>query len=175
MGKRGPRKESEKMKLLKGTFRGDRDSHEPRPAPIRPECPGWLPAEAVKEWDSLAPALERLGLLTSIDGDQFAFYCLFTARARQAEKLINDMGLLVKSARGDGQMVKNPAVQIARDYGAAASKMADKFGLNPSSRAGLGITQADEGVLNKFIRDREYDEMESLLTKPEDCRGYDDD
>ena len=137
VGKRGPSKQPTELKLLNGTFRKDRDKVGPVPANKMPECPIWLPVEAKEKWDELAPKLQKLGLLTEIDGDEFARYCLFMVRSIDAEGEV-EKGLLVDGAV-PGTRVKNPAVQIARDYAAMASKIADKFGMNPSSRNGLDV------------------------------------
>jgi len=155
VGKRGPKKQPVEMKLLKGTFRPDRDREGPKPAPVSLKCPSWLPTKAKRRWAELAPKLEKLGLLREIDGDEFARYCLYTIRQREAEEDIKKRGLLVPGAV-PGTMVKNPAVQIARDYATLASRLADKFGLNPSARNGLSVGE-----------DEEDDPMEALLSKGE--------
>lgn len=184
MGKRGPQKESEKMKLLKGTWRADRDQKtaaklEPGPA----DPPGWLPPEAKEKYSELAPGLIKRKLLTVIDVDEFARYCLYYVRQVEAEGEVAANGLLIKSARGDGQLVKNPACQIARDYGSMASKLGEKFGLNPTSRDGLNIedeAQENDHISQMIARKRreqqqkKEQEMEELLSKPEDCRGYEE-
>lgn len=120
----------------------DLGKNEPKPTPIRPECPEWLNKEAKDKWKELAPQLEQLGLLTKIDGDEFARYCQFTVRAKQAEENVEKNGVLVNGAV-PGTMVKNPAVQIARDYAQAASRLADKFGLSPSARNGLEVVEKE--------------------------------
>lgn len=158
MGKRGPRKEPVELKLLKGTFRSDRDNKNiPKPIPVAPKCPSWLPAKAKRLWNRLAPKLEQLALLREIDCDEFTRYVLATIRQRQAEEDIERRGILVPGAV-PGSVVKNPSVQIARDYGIVASRLADKFGLSPSARASLpkteGVDDPDD-PLECLLRDSE--------------------
>ncbi len=154
MGKRGPAKTPADIKVLSGTFREDRDSEGPKPAPLMPDVPDWLPEKAGAKFKKEAPALVSLGILTAIDGDQFGLYCLNMIRAAEAEAEIEKHGLLVNSAREDGARVKNPACQLARDYGAAASRLADKFGLNAVSRNNVSVHKEPD----------DDDEMEKLLS-----------
>lgn len=128
--------------------------NEPKPKPLTPVCPSWLPDKARQIWEEEAPRLERLGLLTEVDGEEFARYCLLTLRAREAEKIVEEKGMMIDGAV-KGTKVKNPAVQIARDYMAAATKMADKFGINPVSRTRIETA----GI------ETEEDPMEALLSK----------
>ncbi len=132
----------------------DLGKNEPKPAPVGPPCPDWLPGEAKQLWNTEAPRLERLGLLCETDGDEFARYCLLSVRAKQAELEIEREGLTVDGAV-KGTKVKNPMVQIARDYSAAASKIADKFGLSPVSRSRIEVSGAKD----------DDDPMEQLLRK----------
>lgn len=152
MGKRGPSKKPAELKLLEGTFRNDRDTTGPKPAPVKPQYPSWLPRKAKLKWNELAPKLERLGLLTEVDGEEFARYCLYSVRQREAEEDVEKRGLLVPGEKGG--LVKNPACQLARDYGTAASRLAAKFGLNPADRDGLPVDD-----------DEPESEMEKLLSK----------
>ncbi len=131
----------------------DLGKNEPKPAPKKPDCPDWLPGEARKIWEEEAPKLEKLGLLTEIDGEEFARYCATTYRARQAEVEVEKNGIMVPGAV-KGTMVKNVAVAISRDYHAAATKMADKFGMNPVARTRIETPGEEEA-----------DPMESLLSR----------
>ena len=153
MGKRGPSKKPSDLKVVEGTYRKDRDGNEPKPAPKAPKKPSWLPTKAKYKWNELAPKLERLGLLREVDGEDFARYCLYTIRQREAEEDIQKRGILVPGST-PGTLVKNPAVQISRDYGQAAQKLADKFGLNPSARSDLKAEPIEDD-----------DPMEELLSK----------
>ncbi|HHY92912.1 MAG TPA: phage terminase small subunit P27 family, partial [Firmicutes bacterium] len=139
------------LKILEGNP-GKRPlpQNEPKPEPVAPKCPSRLPAAAKRHWKALAPKLEKLGLLTEVDGQAFADYCLCLARLEEAEKDIEERGLLVEGDRGK---VKNPAAQLAREYRAALQKWAARFGLDPQSRAGLDIPKADdEDELEQFLK-----------------------
>lgn len=144
------RKKPTVLKILEGNP-GKRPlpQNEPKPRPLAPKCPSRLPREAKRHWKELAPKLEKLGLLTEVDGQAFADYCLCLARLEEAEKDIRERGILVPGDRGK---VKNPACQIAREYRAALQKWAARFGLDPQSRSGLDVA-----------RENEEDEMEQFL------------
>lgn len=65
-----------KLKVLQGNP-GKRKlpKNEPKPDPVIPDCPSHLDAIAKKEWKRFAKVLDKLGLLTEIDGSAFAAYC----------------------------------------------------------------------------------------------------
>ncbi len=147
------RRTPEKIKRLQGTYRDDRDHETVKPVPIAGDPPSWLPDDAKEKWAQLAPVMQGYGLLTEIDRDQFAQYCLFYVRAIEAESDIEQRGLLVQSAR-DSSKVKNPAVSIAKEYHSAASKLADKFGMNPLNRENVST----------YTEPQEESVMESLLS-----------
>src|SRR5437899_2154383 len=52
--------------------------NEPRPA-LGAKAPGWMTIGARREWDALAPMLDRLGVLAETDAEALAELC--TARA----------------------------------------------------------------------------------------------
>lgn len=140
MGLRGPAKKPTNLRVLEGN-RGHQKLHknEPKPTPVAPDMPDYLEPAARQVWQELAPELERLGLLTVVDGAAFADYCTCLVRLRQCEKDIAERGVLVPGKRGRGQMVKNPSLQAAREYRAALQRWSDKFGLTPSARASLSV------------------------------------
>lgn len=100
------------IKLLQGNP-GKRplNKNEPKPQPIAPKPPSWLPREAKREWKRLAPELEKLGLLTIVDGTAFANYCLAYARLREAEETIKREGMVITTEKG--YKMPHPAVKIA--------------------------------------------------------------
>ena len=74
MSSPGPAPKPVELKILEGTARPeDLRRNEPRPQPVAPTMPrGVLPKRARKLWRELAPKLERVGILTEVDGPAFA-------------------------------------------------------------------------------------------------------
>ena len=122
----------------------------PKPAPLKPACPKWLPSAAKRIYKEIAPQLERLGVLTEIDGTALGDYCLCLARLRECEQDIQARGMLVPGDRGQ---VKNASAQLAREYRAAALKWGKRFGLDPLSRSSLDIDTEpdDDNVMRQFL------------------------
>jgi len=146
------RKKPTALKVLEGNP-GKRPlpQNEPKPKPVAPKCPSYFGPEVKKKWKQMAGRLERMGLLTEVDGPAFADYCVCLVRLDAAEKDITERGLLVPGDRG---MVKNPSCQIAREYRAAAQKWAARFGLDPASRSGMDVTPPEREVdeLDEFLK-----------------------
>lgn len=157
MSKGGHNKKPTRLKILEGTFRKDRAVNEPRPAPVAPKCPSWLPREGKRKWRELAPKLERLGLLTELDGEELAALCQHWAIMVEAARDIKRRGILIPSAREDGVTVKNPALQVLRDNSAAFDRYAGRFGLSPQDRSRIDLPQAGEedDPLERLLRDSE--------------------
>lgn len=134
------------LKLIEGNP-GKRPlpENEPKPAPIPPDCPKWLLADAKKEWQRLAPELESMGLLTRIDMAALAAYCQSYARWKQAEAA---MGRAVKKGE-DPNGWENVARQRQKEMIACAKE----FGFTPVSRTKVSA-----------VRQEEDDEFSSLLS-----------
>ncbi len=126
------------MKVLSGNP-GKRpiNQDEPKPRPIAPKCPSWLDKEAKREWKRVAPELERLGLLTVVDGAALAAYCQAYARWKQAEELIKREGMTVTT--DSGYMMPHPAVKIAEKAQQLIKSFCAEFGLTPSSRSRMQV------------------------------------
>lgn len=114
----------------------------PRPEPKPPACPSWVPAEGRREWRRLVPILDRAGVLSHLDRAVLASFCTTYARLVEAEKAISDRGILVEGYRGS--IVKNPAVQVARDARAALVVLARELGLSPKAREALRVPLDDD-------------------------------
>jgi P27 family predicted phage terminase small subunit len=97
----------------------------------------------------LAPELIRLGVLTPLDRDALATYCEAVTHYRQAAELIDRSSVLVKSA--SGRLVKNPALQVARDQAAIIKGFARELGLTPSSRSGISVPEAEDDALAELL------------------------
>jgi len=144
------------MKVLEGNP-GKRHlpAREIQPAPIAPECPGWLHPYAKEEWARLAPKLERLGMLTELDEAAFAGYCEAYARWREASEFITrTKNGGVYQPNESNYLVQIPHVNIAFKSSTLMCVYLAKFGMSPSDRAGLVVDkQEDEdgmaALLNK--------------------------
>lgn len=104
--------------------------------------PAWLDGVAVEVWESLAPDLERQGVLTPWDVEAFAMACDAVATYRAARALVDAEGLTVEGAKGG--RVKHPMLQVMRDSLTSFASLASRFGLTPSDRAKLSIGGDDE-------------------------------
>jgi P27 family predicted phage terminase small subunit len=127
------------LKLLEGNP-GHRplNRSEPKPRPIAPKCPTWLDADAKREWRRVAPELERLGLLTGIDMAALAAYCQSYSEWKRYTAVIEKEGSTFTT--DTGQIRARPEVAMGRKALADVRAWAIEFGLTPSARARMQIT-----------------------------------
>jgi len=140
---RGRKPKPTRAKVIAGTLRpGRMNRDEPAPKRGRPVCPAWLPRPAKTKWKALVPELDRLGLLTVIDGDALACFCVAWAEHQWATKALAKDGHTITSERG---VVKpHPAVAMQRTAWAAIRQFAALYGLDPSSRVRLKVPPKEE-------------------------------
>lgn len=150
--------------------------NEPKPDPRAPVCPGDIDAEAKRTWNRLAPSIERLGLLTQIDGDKFAGLCQVRSRLKAIWTEIKSLPAkgkslrvtlyalqLEKRRRGLKKEIKLTSLELKecelreaylmkeeRKYMEIFRKYAADFGLSPRDRVGLSIG-TDDGEENKDL------------------------
>lgn len=144
MGARGPAPKPTALKVLDGNA-GHRpiNRSEPRPRPVAPKCPAWLDKEARAEWRRIAPALERLGLLTEIDGAALAGYCQSYARWRQCQEVLAKDGLTFKTE--SGYTAARPEVAIGNRALIEVRAFCVQFGLTPGARARMQLMDNGPG------------------------------
>jgi len=148
-----PRKPT-KLHLLHGTDRADRiKENEPEPDPLDevPSPPHWLDYYAKKEWERSAPRLVEIGLLTEVDLSMYTIYCQTFARVIRAEKAIMENGMYFETP--NGHMQTRPEVTIARDEKKLLAQYANRFGLDPSSRNGIGVDVGNKKLTAEEILD----------------------
>jgi P27 family predicted phage terminase small subunit len=134
--KRGRAPTPTKLRLLHGEHRPSRiNANEPVPAAMEPVAPEWFTVEARAVWDRVTYQLKMMELLTAADQDALVVYCEAVVNYEAAVKLVSKAGLLIRGR--DGNVVKNPAVQMVRDFGATIRVMSGEFGLTPAARVGL--------------------------------------
>lgn len=143
MGRRGPRPTPTNLRLLRGESRPSRiNENEPVPATRDPEPPGnreVFTDDMQAVWDRVCRELRLMGMLAGADEDLIYAYCVTTVKYREAVRLVNLSGLVLRGR--DGNVVKNPAVQFVRDFGAQLRVLGNEFGFSPAARVGLSTKE----------------------------------
>lgn len=140
MGSRGPAPKPTRLKILSGSKK-PLNRREPMPQRGRPRCPTWLDPMAKSKWVTLVPALDRVGILTLIDGDALAVFCQAWAEFQWATQTIRKEGRTITLPSGHVQT--HPAVAMQRSAWAAVKAFSALFGLDPSSRSRLDVGGGD--------------------------------
>lgn len=160
LGKRGPKGKPTSLRVLEGDREDRINRNEPVPGQGEVVPPAWLVEldedasgggeTALGVWERLAPDLVRKGVLTAWDVDQFAVFCDAVVRHREATRVVDREGTLVEGQKGN--LVRNPAIQIARDYADLMVKVGSRFGLTPGDRADLTIErEASHGGADRLL------------------------
>ena len=118
MARRGRPPKPTHLRALQGNP-GNRplNKNEPKPTKGTPRCPAWMSPGAKKAWKHIVPDLQRIGVLTVIDGAALAGLCHAYARWREAEEFLEAHGPCypVKDEGGNLRcMMQFPQVAIAR-------------------------------------------------------------
>jgi P27 family predicted phage terminase small subunit len=133
------------LRLLRGNpgKRPIKPEPEPSVPETLPEPPSFLPTDAVNEWWRVVPELHALGLLTVLDVQPLAAYCVAYAHWVAAEQALAQMaaqdphfnGLMTTGSTGSH--MANPLVKIARNAAADMLRFAGEFGMTPRARSYL--------------------------------------
>ncbi|MCB0190630.1 MAG: phage terminase small subunit P27 family [Anaerolineae bacterium] len=113
--------------------------NEPAPERVIPAMPRGLPPRAKRFWKDHIDKLDRLGLLTEVDGTAFTMMAIHYAMAWNAMERIFINGLSRLDENGVER--KNPLLQVWRENSAAYLRYAQQFGLTPSARGRLSIPE----------------------------------
>ncbi len=122
------------VKLLQGNP-GKRaiNRAEPKPRVILPRAPEHLSDEEKAKWKTTVKELFPLGLITTIDQDALAMYCVIFMRWLKAERMVREKGEIIKTAAGN--IIQNPYLSIANRALDQLNKLGAEFGMTPSSRS----------------------------------------
>jgi P27 family predicted phage terminase small subunit len=142
----GPAKTPATLKLLRGTFRRDRDG--PRPSPhsepqVELVAPDWLTPGQRASWDYLVGNMP-LGMLKPMDRGILQIFCVAEDNFRQAVQKVAQYGAVVKH---DGQPAISPFQRIADRQAAILLQASAALGIGPANRG----SAAPKGV-NPFDR-----------------------
>lgn len=152
MGRRGPSPKPTALRVIQGNP-GKRplNQNEPKPLPIAPKCPPWLDTEARREWKRVAPELERLGLLTVVDGAALAAYCQAYSNMVQARRVLRKEGLTIEytNKAGATNTIPHPMLKVEQDSARLVKTFCAEFGLTPSSRSRMSLPN-EKGDVDPF-------------------------
>jgi len=140
MAGRGPHREPRSLTELKGNSanRSARRLAEHEPAPQRAPGSGWPPpahldAVAKREWRRLVGPMAAAGMLSIVDRDVLASFCVLHSRHLQAEAEIAKGGAVIAGK-------SSPWVVISRDAMAMKLRYAAQLGLTSVSRSTMHVT-----------------------------------
>lgn len=157
MGRRGPARRPTMLRLVEGARPDKVNQDEPQPRPVDPEPPEeWTElgpdlCEQLLVWNRTVDQLRGMGLAFAADTDSLVAYVEAVVVHRRASRQLaaTDCTLLVTGAQGN--LVKNPLLQIQRDAAAVIRAFAREFGLTPSARASVKAEKSsNEDVDNPF-------------------------
>jgi P27 family predicted phage terminase small subunit len=129
---RGRKPKPLELKVLHGTAMDKARQEQPKPRRTMPRCPDTLTGVAADKWRTLARELYDAGLLTTIDKDALATYCVVFARWVDAEAKLAESGPVLKTAAGN--IIQNPYLAIVNRCIEQMGKLEAEFGMTPSSR-----------------------------------------
>ena len=140
-------------KKLQGTARADRKRSSTANVKGMPKRPTGLSEQAVRIWKSLGPKLHELGLLAEIDTSMFAIYCQTYADWLRITRYLNRLGQLKwYSVTKSGYRRMIPELQVRDRAFQVLLKLGTRFGLDPSSREGLGVAnQTSPDFAEEFL------------------------
>ena len=142
MGQRGPSPKPSSLKKLHGTFRPDRAPENEATPQLATgnqlKAPDWLSEGATQKWDELALRLHNLGLLTEVDLDTFALYCVTWANWREAEEEIRSEGPTTTAQ--SGYQAVSPHITRAKTHLSELIKLSGLLGLSPSARTRIEVS-----------------------------------
>ena len=156
MGRRGPKPQPTKLKILRGNpGKQALNAAEPQPPADGVAMPPHLGEVAARRWGELLPMLQATRVMTRADVEALARYCdtyewWLAVRAKlKAEgdtyPILNDKGEVKYIAQ-------RPEVSIAHKLSQQLRQLESDFGLSPAARVSLKVESDDkpQSALEKF-------------------------
>lgn len=122
-------------------------------APPEPDWSALLPGDdaervrrdAAAEWARVVPVLDRMRLLSTLDGLVLIDYCVSWARLLECERALAEQGLVLNVVKTRGDLLqweeprRNPHSTTAKEYRAALRGYVAELGLSPSARGRIAL------------------------------------
>jgi len=140
----GPKPKPTAIKKLSSRSHHKQTDDEPKPESLSrvPRAPDWLGTVAKARWKELTKELYALNVLTAVDLDALARYCVIYERWKKAESMLEEQGELTKSP--NGYVGQNPYLAIANRCLKQLQSLGAEFGLTPSTRTRVTTVQSPE-------------------------------
>jgi P27 family predicted phage terminase small subunit len=144
----GPPKKPTSLKILEGN-RGHRPldlEAEPQPLKGLPEPEG-LPADARRIWDEIVPELDRLNLLTMVDGVSLESACRGAANARAADAEVEKCMDKIRAGEANQETYYRLSMlnSVSKKGWQQWKTFATEFGLTPASRSRINLAALNPG------------------------------
>jgi len=96
------------------------------------------------EWEVICADLRDRKLLTAVSVSSVETYVIAMWSIREAQKAIEEHGMLIKTAHN--MLKANPACAVIKQSGMLVARLASELGLTPAarSRAGMGSPEAPD-------------------------------
>ncbi len=131
------------LKLLKGTLRNSRQNpNEPKPNCVRiaPSPSYNLGKYGLKEWRRVTNVLIDAKILSEADFSLLEAYCYQYGLMREAQSILGEEGILIKSKRGGART--HPCLKIQNDAYDRMLKIGIIFGLGPGVRNKISLPES---------------------------------
>lgn len=152
----GPRKRPTKLKILLGNPGHQKiNQNEPEPRLGAPGPPIWLDADARDCWWKIVPELDRLGLLTLIDGGALEGACVAYSRAVAAGRILDAEGLTMEIGPTHYKQ-QRPEVSIEQKSWSQFRMFCQEFGLTPAARTRLSVSPKQDRKHGADLLDGEW-------------------
>ncbi|MGD0708283.1 MAG: phage terminase small subunit P27 family [Anaerolineaceae bacterium] len=137
--KPGPKPTPTALKNLHGRSHHKQNKNEPKPLALSvvPTAPSFLGQTAKKLWKEMVWNLCLLSVITEIDLDALARYCVVWERWLNAETMLKKQGNVIKTS--NGYPIQNPYLAIANTCLKQLEALGSEFGLTPAARSRVSI------------------------------------
>ena len=156
MGRRGPKPEPTKLRLLRGNPSKKPDSpSEPQPPTDGVSIPPHLGEVAARRWGELLPMLQATRVMTRADVEALARYCdtwEWWLAVRAKLKAEGDTYPILNDGGEVKYIAQRPEVAIAHKLAQQLRQLESDFGLSPAARASLKVEPdaKAESAIDKF-------------------------
>ncbi|WP_455387464.1 phage terminase small subunit P27 family [Petrachloros mirabilis] len=142
MGSRGPAPTPTEILKRRGSREISKRKNEPKPDKGQPVTPDMLDGDAKQVWDQLTDELDKIGVLTVIDGNALVRYCRMWVRWQQCDAFIKKYGesYPLKDANGNVRCFQQfPEVGILNKLSVLLLRLEQEFGLTPAARTRIQV------------------------------------